>query len=238
MWWARSEAPAQAWLGAGRVAWQSPGGDLRIERVASEADGVKQLASMASASNGRSIRIWLGGDLSRLGCVPAIGGTTGARDAQAAVEAYARAQGQLDDGWSIHVAETAGSSALWRVSVVKARLIDMLVASLGRPVVSVRPWWSWALQQRPVEIGNGPMCAYDGASLTVCTWDEAGNVQSADTVAPIDDLHAVRRLILRRGLSGESGQQTAFARIDWDDNASGRDADFALAAKVRWTDAL
>lgn len=220
--WARSDAPAQAWLGAGHAAWRSPGSDVTVRPVQSVAEGLELLAAWAASLPGAGpLRVWLGGDLCRLACVPAIGGARSLQDAQAAVQICMRAEGQLAEDETVTLAEAPGSAARWRVAVLPAGLTDRLVTAVGGRASSVRPWWSWALRHRDSERidGSSPpasvLCAYDGAALVICAWDESGAVAAADTAVPIENLSAARRLLLRRGLAGGHQAKLACVRIAW-----------------------
>lgn len=242
MWWARSEAPVQAWIGAGHVAWGHSPEDVRVEAIASRDDALDRLADwQASSAATRQVQVWLGGDLCRLVGVPAIAGALGVDDAQAAVTGYLQARGQLEAEARVHLAEMPGGSAQWRTAVVRTDLTEALQRVFGRALVSIRPWWSWALQQGRCDSATRRMCAMDGQTLVSCSWTVDGAVESADTVVPIVDAASARRWLLRRGWGpGEAG--LCCARIVWPvesiERGAGSAREFLLAPWVQWSHEL
>jgi hypothetical protein len=235
VWSVRSEPPVQAWLGAGRVAIASADEDVVTEAIDSVHEGLALLVSrLKDLAKRRPIRLWLGSDLCTLTCMPAVAGVKRFGDAQDAATAWLRSQGRLQAGWMPVLAECPRAASFWRVALWP----DGLLAQVEKQVAvqSIRPWWSWALQQLD-DHGRG-LCAYDGAALVFCGWDGAGHVASAETVGPLPDIEAARRLLKRRSV--QQPIEHVFAHVDWTAgrDTTVRDAPFAFAPWVRWGDAL
>jgi hypothetical protein len=233
--WVRSEPPVQAWLGAGRIALACAGENVVAQAVASPREGLATLvAALKDRSKRRPVRLWLASDLCTLTSMPAVAGVKRLQDAQAAASAWLQSQGRVQAGWTSQLAESPSAATHWRVALWPDDLLDQIQRQLA--VQSVRPWWSWALQQ-PGDHGRG-LCAYDGAALVFCEWDAAGQVATAETVGPMADISAARRLLKRRSVQQRVGH--VFAHVDWAavSGAAANDAAFAFAPWVRWGDAL
>ena len=235
MWWARSEPPVQAWLGAGRVARSLPDGDVVVTTIGSAQEGLGVLASSHKDQPGKKpVRLWLASDLCTLTCMPAIAGVKRLEEAQAAAAAWLQSQARVPAGWTPRLAECDRASAFWRVAACPDGLLEQIQRQL--PVQSVRPWWSWALQQ--LDGRDRGLCAYDGAALVFCDWNAVGQLPSAETIGPVADIEAARRLLKRRSMQRPAGH--VFAQLDWTagDGPAAADAAFAFAPWVRWSDAL
>lgn len=231
MWWGRSEPPVQAWVGAGRVAWLAPAAEAEVQLVDGEAEAIATVVRWRSRlPRGARLAVWLGGDLCRLSCVPAIAGVADSSEAGAAVAACLEERGLAEVGWSAVLAESAPAARLWRVACARTAVVDALRSGLGSSVRSIRPWWSSALRtlregahagEALAQPGGQTLYAFDGASLTTCSWGADGLVTAAETIGPIDSLPAARRLVLRRKSAGRPDS----ARCAW--------LDFAGAANSR-----
>ena len=235
MWWVRSEPSVQAWLGAERVAVAPVGEPVFTQAVASRQEGLATLASTLKDPRRRKpVRLWLGSDLCMLTALPAVAGVKQLEDAQPAAKAWLEAQGRVPAGWTPRLAECRHEAPMWRVALWP----DGLLAEIRQhfDVRSIRPWWSWAMQQFE-DRGRG-LCAYDGASLVFCDWDNAGHPVSAETVGPLSDIEAARRLLKRRSV--QQPVEHVFAHLDWKrgSDAAADEAAFAFAPFVRWGDAL
>jgi hypothetical protein len=233
VWWARSEARAHAWLGAGRVALRRPGEDLVIEASVSADEGIAWLlAALKGRSRAGGVHLWLASDLCELACMPAMTGVNRLEEAQAAAVAWLQAQGRLRPGWTASLVECTPTAAFWRMAQSPDGLVESVRQQL--PVRSVRPWWSWALQH--LNDRQRGFCAYDGAALVFCEWDDEGHVAAAETVGPMGDISGARRLLKRRSL--QRPVQQVVAQVDWALSPGENDAGFAFAPWVRWGDAL
>lgn len=235
MWWARSEAGAHAWLGAGRAAWRIPGGEHAGVETSSVEEGMAWLAAALKdrRPNGQ-VRLWLASDVCALACMPAMSGVKRLAEAQAAAVAWLQSEGRIQPGWTARLAECSSGAAVWRLSLSPEGLVEQAGRHLA--LQSVRPWWSWALQH--MEDHRRGLCAYDGAALVFCDWGGAGHVVAAETVGPLGDVAAARRLLKRRSVQ-RPGEQLV-AHIDWgaDHDMAANDAEFAFSPWVRWVDAL
>lgn len=235
MWLARSELAVQAWLGAGRVAIAPVGEPVFTQAVVSPQEGLATLASRLKDPHRRKpVRLWLGSDLCTLTALPAVSGVNQLEDAQPAAKAWLETQGRVPPGWATRLAECRPEAPLWRVAVWPEGLLAEIRQQLV--VRSIRPWWSWAMQQLE-DRGRG-LCAYDGSALVFCDWDAAGHAASAETVGPLADIDAARRLLKRRSVQQRG--EYVFAHLDWNrgSGAAAGEAAFAFAPFVRWGDAL
>jgi len=235
VWWARSEPPVQAWLGAGRVARTMPDGEVAAEVIGSTEDGLAFLAAGLKDQPKRGpIRLWLASDLCRLTCMPAVAGVKRVEDAQPAAAAWLQSQGRIPAGWTARLAECDHAAPFWRVALWPSGLLEQIQQQLA--VQSVRPWWSWALQH--LDGRERGLCTYDGAALVFCDWDASGQLASAETVGPLADIDAARRLLKRRAV--QRPVEHVFAQVDWavDGGTAAADAAFAFAPWIRWSNAL
>lgn len=216
MWWARSEQPVQVWLGAGRVAWLAPATEAEVHLVDDELAAVTTVVGWSGRLARRArLIVWLGGDLCKLDRVPAIADAADFSEAAEAVAARFDLGDAAKAGWRAVLAESPAAAEFWRVAVVRSDVVDGLRRELGGNVASIRPWWSSALSTirtgalqsgSQVPLGGDTLYAYDGASLTICSWGGDGQVTEAETIGPIGSLPAARRLVLRRRSTGLRGQ--------------------------------
>lgn len=261
MWLGKSKRrSATLWLDGRQIALlDGDDAPIRRESVSDCEEGVRTLEAWIRPLRGAKLRLWLGGDVCRLVRVPAMRGARDAAEAQAAADLWLREQGVADEGWVFRLAESAPDLEHWRGTLTRRELMNAGARSLHRRLLAMRPWWAWALASLAESVagasdgggggGGGSastvpagLFAYDGNALTVLVRDVEGDTSLAETIAPIADMAAARRLLLRRGLTTDA----AGRYLDWTQVAKRQepgaramaDRDFAFEPWVRRAESI
>lgn len=198
MWWARSSPPIQAWLSDDAVAWARGDGRLHWHRVDTLALGVEELVRWWRRASKPKLCLWLGGSLCLLKLMPAIAGARDREDAETALAAWLLTQGDPSmHGRSPRMGAWPCQGSQWPVALVKYEVMATLEARFAEALISVRPWWSWAMASRGNVAPGEARCAFDGQMAVLLARDATGEFTHADTAAPMTD-EGIERWLRRR----------------------------------------
>lgn len=167
----------------------------------------------------RSVRVWLSGALARPFVWGPVQGLARWREAELAAQAAAPEATGLVGPCAVSLDEWSGSVPALVVAVERRVVTTIADAAkeTGVRIVSMRPWWAYALEQQAREAAESIVVRDTDALTVLAVSDDVWRLAHSYVPRPSEEQtpSLLDRLFLSANLEGGSVQHVALRRDDW-----------------------